>query len=293
NVSEKTLSLLEKMMSPLKKNRPQNMTEVLNLLQTTSQTQNSEEDNTTINEEDTLVNKKEEIEKENTIVKERNTTIVSSKYKVVKLKPKTKENKSKKILFIILIAVAIIITVLLIVFSINKTSYSESSSISATVSNTESVTEEVAETVEEIKDTTEEVIEKVESKKETTIPKSKNTKQNVKNETPKIDKYARFHGVDRKEDKQENKPVEPIVKSIEEVFETAKKQGNFSEIQKQANRNYGPAQIYLAKYYARMGSKACQSYKYAVMAKNNGYYTEGNNVIDYLLKTGFNPDKCN
>ena len=155
NVSEKTLSLLEKMMSPLKKNRPQNMTEVLNLLQTTSQTQHTEEDNTTINEEDTLVNKqKEETKKENTTVKERNTTIVSSKYKVVKLTPKTKENKSKKILFIILAVLVVLILTLIIVFSSGKTSSSDTSSISSTVSNTESVTEKVAENAEEIKDST-------------------------------------------------------------------------------------------------------------------------------------------
>ncbi|MBQ9311579.1 MAG: serine/threonine protein kinase [Bacteroidales bacterium] len=92
NISEKTLSLLEKMMSPLKKNRPQNMTEVLNLLQTTSQTQNSEEDNTTINEEDTLVNK----QKEET--KERNTEYVHTQVKTNYTKPTQEERKTTTLL---------------------------------------------------------------------------------------------------------------------------------------------------------------------------------------------------
>ncbi|MBQ9254612.1 MAG: energy transducer TonB, partial [Bacteroidales bacterium] len=144
NVSEKTLSLLEKMMSPLKKNRPQNMTEVLNLLQTTSQTQNSEEDNTTINEEDTLVNR----QKEET--KEKDTTPPPPKQTIET--PNKKEKNNKKILFIILAVLVVLILTLIIVFSSGKTSSSDTSSLSSTVSNTESVTEEVAEKVEEIKD---------------------------------------------------------------------------------------------------------------------------------------------
>ena len=188
NISEKTISLLEKMMSPLKKNRPQNMTEVLNLLQTTSQTQHTEEDNTTKDEEDTFVNKQNsETEKDNTTVKERNITIIPPKEVVEK--PKNKEKNNKKILFIILNIITVISAVLLVIYYINRNSYSDFPSISSTISNTESVTEEVAETVEEIKDTIEEVKQiekKVETTKEKTLVTARHTESNERYPVPEV-----------------------------------------------------------------------------------------------------------